>query len=357
MEKALVRLFLLVSLTSSLVACGSDDLQTSLDALAPKTEALTPKALAPAAVWSWIDVPGAVCGNGSPTGFAVNLNPNSDRLLILYEGGGACYDALSCYVLHTAAYVTTGYNEETFRTNRGELERLQTFAVTDRQDPNNPFADISFAYIPYCTGDVHGGTNVIRYPGPYKQPIHHVGFLNGQLFTQVLAQALPQVQHVWVSGYSAGGFGATFHYADTQEQFPQARIDLIDDSGESFPDTPLHDSWGLNLPEDCDTCDRNNFASLVQYYSRTYPQSRFATLSYSDDRVLPLYFHLSKEQFAAKMRDYEAVLDALPNTRYFVFSGTGHVLMRKKNPVINDKTLAAWLTDMVNDEAEWQSYK
>src|SRR2546430_2485329 len=37
--------------------------------------------------WTWIDVPESKCQDGTPTGFAINVQDTSD-LFIFYEGGG-----------------------------------------------------------------------------------------------------------------------------------------------------------------------------------------------------------------------------------------------------------------------------
>ena len=58
--------------------------------------------------WTWVDVPGMGCDDGSATGVAVNPAPGSGAgsggaLFIYFMGGGACWDASTCFVLNTAA--------------------------------------------------------------------------------------------------------------------------------------------------------------------------------------------------------------------------------------------------------------
>src|SRR5215468_7682801 len=47
---------------------------------------------APSEQWTWVDFPNTACGNGMPTGLAVNLTTKSSRVLVYLEGGGACWD-------------------------------------------------------------------------------------------------------------------------------------------------------------------------------------------------------------------------------------------------------------------------
>src|ERR1039457_1625778 len=46
--------------------------------------------------WNWVPFEAAHCRSGSSTGIGINPNPTSDKLLILLEGGGACFDATTC---------------------------------------------------------------------------------------------------------------------------------------------------------------------------------------------------------------------------------------------------------------------
>src|SRR5262245_57335206 len=46
--------------------------------------------------WTFVPFPEAHCMDGSSTGIGVNLASGSDRVVIYLEGGGACFDLLSC---------------------------------------------------------------------------------------------------------------------------------------------------------------------------------------------------------------------------------------------------------------------
>ncbi len=309
---------------------------------------------APDSVWTWIPVPQTFCGNGNTTGFAVSLKPTSHELLIVYEGGGACYDSLTCYELNTASNVATGYGASDFMTDLPALE--SNYLITSRLDPNNPLAQVNMVFIPYCTGDVHDGNQVVTYTGA-TQATHHVGFRNGQVITQLLAATLPGLQHIWVAGFSAGGFGATFHYADTQQAFPGVRIDLINDSGSSFPKITAHASWGGMAPSTCPSCDQNDFTSFIEAISHGNPNSRLGILSYTTDTVLPLFFDITPAQFTTDLTAYETTLDALPNAKYFVKTGAGHVLLDDGTLTAGGTNIETWLRLMVTDDPAWASDK
>ena len=75
----------------------------------------------------------AFCGDGSTVGIGINPSSTGTRVLIYLEGGGACYDSLTCYTLQTAAYFTTGYSETDFTTEASSSNYLaQTDGFFDR---------------------------------------------------------------------------------------------------------------------------------------------------------------------------------------------------------------------------------
>src|SRR4051812_36368015 len=62
--------------------------------------------------WQWNAVEGSLCANGTPTGFGTR-DGTSDDLLIYLMGGGACWDAATCYTLKLAWNID-GYDENVF---------------------------------------------------------------------------------------------------------------------------------------------------------------------------------------------------------------------------------------------------
>jgi hypothetical protein len=46
--------------------------------------------------WVRVELPGTMCSNGSQYRFWYYNNPSSTNLLIMFEGGGACWDYPSC---------------------------------------------------------------------------------------------------------------------------------------------------------------------------------------------------------------------------------------------------------------------
>ena len=49
--------------------------------------------------WEMIELPastGATCGNGTPYRFFVNRTPLNSKAVVMFEGGGACWDQAAC---------------------------------------------------------------------------------------------------------------------------------------------------------------------------------------------------------------------------------------------------------------------
>ena len=46
--------------------------------------------------WQRVALPGSVCGNGSQYKFWYYDSPTSNNMVVLFEGGGACWDYDTC---------------------------------------------------------------------------------------------------------------------------------------------------------------------------------------------------------------------------------------------------------------------
>ena len=83
----------------------------------------------------------------SPSG---NGGADPTKVVFFLDGGGACLDADDVRV-HRSRRVAVLQLE-----HLGE-DPPSAGGIFDLADPDNPFADYSFVYVPYCTGDVHLG--------------------------------------------------------------------------------------------------------------------------------------------------------------------------------------------------------
>lgn len=366
-------LFLGLALSGVFVACSSDDTSgpvtapdasddagstnpdagADADADVPNPDAI----VATPGEWTYVPFSDATCANGTPTGIGVNPG-TSKRLVVYLEGGGACWDPTTCNDLKTAANLD-GWDEAMFRA------RIASGAKShlDRTAANNPFRDASYVYIPYCTGDVHGGDKEQTYAG---RTIKHFGRRNIAAFLKRIAPTFADADRVVLTGSSAGGFGAALNYWRFKEAFGAVRVDLVDDSGPPFPNDKMGHfaewvaAWDLlpAIAPGCAECANGNVLGLFGYYSKTYPEARFALLSYDRDGTISRFFDLAGTEFATTLAEVTTkYIDPLPNMRAFELAGTSHTMLGDLGTKGGLVELGAWLGDMESDAASWTTVK
>src|SRR4051812_33040584 len=147
---------------------------------------------APKEQWTWVPFDDAFCANGSTTGIGVNLTDKSKRVIIYLQGGGACWDALTCYTLKLAANFSTGYGSADFAV---EVKSTLASALFDRNNAGNPFKDYSMVFVPYCTGDVHAGSNKVMYG---NNTAMHVGWENMTAYLSRIVPTFPGADRVYI---------------------------------------------------------------------------------------------------------------------------------------------------------------
>lgn len=297
--------------------------------------------------WTWIDFPDSRCANGTPTGVAVNAHRDAKHVVVFLEGGGACIDGRGCWSAPTAVNIASGYG-------LAQLESDEALAlpIFRRDDATNPFADASYVFVPYCTGDLHAGNGVAVYDveGTPTPTFHH-GARNLDLYLQALGGAFPSVDRAWLVGQSAGGFGTLFNH-DAVARALGVRTDVIDHSGPGIGATGFPSTWSVRLPPDCAYCELGLGAIFV-HDRITYSASRFAFLSFRVDPVLSGFYGASEQAVIDWLGQYESTFAQFANTRSFVVAGTGHVVMRPRAATPAD--LTAWLGQMVADDPSWSS--
>lgn len=183
--------------------------------------------------WSQIDPGGNTsCARGGKYSFFVR-KANSNKLLIYFEGGGACYDAQTCRV--GAHYFDDGI-DPAYQADNPVLKTTGVFALSDER---NPFKDYNIVFVSYCTGDAFMGNQVVSYTdGDKSFTVNHVGYRNAQRVLAWTYQNLTSPDSVFVIGCSAGVLGAFFHAPYMLEQYQNIPFTLVGDSGGGYVDGP-----------------------------------------------------------------------------------------------------------------------
>jgi hypothetical protein len=314
---------------------------------------------APPRQWTWVPFANAHCADGSTTGIGVNPGDPGGRLLIFLNGGGACWDELTCFVVKTASYIEGGYGPTQFAADATGMLSTSFF---DRNDAQNPFRNDSFVFVPYCTGDVHAGSNDAATYGTHT--VHHVGFENMAAYLQKIVPTFSGASRVILSGSSAGGFGALANWWQTQQAFGALRVDLLDDSGPTLPAPYLTDAleqtwrnaWNLDaaIPPGCTECT-SRIDAIVEFYGSHMPGHRAALLSYTQDAVIRAFYQLSATDMEAGL--YALLAEEAPYDiwKHFVITGSTHTMLGTPDVVQSGVALRTFVTQMVTDDPAWAS--
>jgi hypothetical protein len=272
---------------------------------------------APPDGWSWYNIDGAICRDGSATGFYLHRG-TADKLVIYLEGGGACSNSNFCsFNPNSVNQVLAGDGQTVLGSAAGAgAGRQQPGAYTDYNhmgppkglfdfsNAANPFKDWSEIYIPYCTGDVFFGTNKDAMVPGSTTPQQFVGYLNMQKFIgRIVPTFKDKVSKVVLTGASAGGFGAALNFSMVQDAFGSVRVYPISDSGPPFDDKYMpvcmqkrwRDAWGLDkaLPPDCKECqqaDGGGLVHLADFLLKKHPNGTVAIISSMQDEVIRLFY-------------------------------------------------------------------
>ncbi len=256
--------------------------------------------------WEQIELPGTVCGNGSQYKFYVWDNPGSNDLVLLFEGGGACWDYPSC---SGQAGILSAANRDGISDGYAfDFQAQFVSPVLNGADPGiplrpkNPIVTQGWdaVYMPYCTGDVHVGNAATVYTDPSGQnpPIvwNHAGFNNTRTAMQYLASRFPDIDKLLVTGFSAGGVATQAGYYEVRRTLDPAQSYMLNDSGPLFPapdasysSRPLHEEiravWGLDsvfdeLPA---SFDPDDYGSITDMVALEFPGDQLAYTGYSTD--------------------------------------------------------------------------
>ena len=305
----------------------------------------------PPGVWTWLPTAGMRCADGSQTGIGINPSPTGgNRLTIFMMGGGGCWDARTCYQLGIAFNITGGYDETKFRADfapGGQLASFNRGAGSGVVRPDGA----NWAYIPYCTGDTHTGDAIRNYDGHLT---HHVGVQNALAAFDRIQALYPSPDRVSLTGSSAGGVGASYHWAEVARRYPGRRIDMLNDCGVPIIDSTIdRAAWNVVYPSDCPNC-ADDPAAFVQYEARQIPAGRGALLAFLHDPIIGIFGSLLGIRGADVPTATVAVADgayaAAPNLRYYVVDAAQHVMLRAPDLWSqNGVPLIDWLRQLDGD--------
>ena len=312
--------------------------------------------------------------NGESMGYGVFLNPVSTKLVLFLDGGGACFNGLTC------SQNPDSYSKEDFLNGIVSNKSL----LINRSSDENQFKDWNLVFVPYATGDIHSGSNLsasIPNNGPENQSM--TGYNNFTIVLNDLKNYFDSngtITEIVFMGSSAGGYGVlsnTFQLIDKlAKNIPTT---VIVDAAPVFMDktilTPClaniwnSDSlWNINsaLPSDLEEIIQKKYEhdlqKLYEYLSLKLPNVNFGLLSYYGDVIIRSFYsfgqndcsypptsNISSENFKIGLLDLKTtVLDDLDNWKVFYANGMEHTFLSDANfdQTVKDTKLNDWILQL-----------
>jgi hypothetical protein len=296
---------------------------------------------------------------------------NPFKLLVFLQGGGACWqDFYACNVLA-----------------EDQAPPPDPVGIWDSSSPDNPFADYSIVYMPYCDGSVFAGDNFVVDPAwqafiegelglpPGTGPLlrFHYGLRNQSAGIDVARTLFPFAHWITVAGSSAGGVGAAgftpalvrFRYGNLpkltvfNDAGPVAvNLDATDDLAAREQDW----QFGQFYPASCTECDPLGQATAIIKW-RLDNDATVREAFYETDADLTNRFFMDLLADPAGYRDLIVTEHGLLNAAYperykrFIVAGeTSHTALQ--TPLFytqdaNGVLLDDWTSDFLVDAPGW----
>ncbi|MFO7560397.1 MAG: pectin acetylesterase-family hydrolase [Desulfobacterales bacterium] len=295
-----------------------------------------------------------------------------NNLVVFFQGGGACWDVMNCVFAPTY----TQYQKEELAMFTDDMAGRGIF---DQTRKDNPFKDWGFVYIPYCTGDLFWGAKDANY---YGYEIQHRGFVNFQAVLQYLKENTNYPGNIFVTGSSAGSYGATMCFPYIKQSFPWSNVHLLGDAGNGITGgnftTGGITNWNIQIPDWIFPDGYTPEMTIEQVYTdiaAAYPWSRIAqyTTAYDWNQTFFYYVMLNINNPATWETGWPAVwcdwhgqmLDyayntaaAAPNYRYYIAAGIDHTIMMSPKFYTEESggtSYAAWVDSMIKTPNKWNN--
>ena len=292
-----------------------------------------------------------------------------NKVVMYYQGGGACWEGLTCGIPVCGDTATAGDNPQNATSGFGDLS-----------NPANPFRNWNVVFVTYCSCDIHFGDAEQQYTPTLL--VQHRGYHNARVAEKWAREHFVDPEVVFVTGSSAGAYGAWFHGPLLHEMWPGAQFHILADAGngvitqefltESFPNWNFQANIPPDIPGLQEVLDTN--AGIVGYtelaanyfpntnwahYTTAFDggtggQTGFYNVMLNDNNpIAALSWWEGSCQFNAQMRtqalDTAALLPS--NYRYYIGTGSRHT-MWGNDKVYSDTTggvptIVDWVSAML----------
>ncbi|MEE4277739.1 MAG: pectin acetylesterase-family hydrolase [Halieaceae bacterium] len=315
--------------TSGIRRCGG-----GLLCLALACAMLTPPGARAQDDWSTIEAPApARCSDGSA--FRYHLRQaDPERLMIFFNGGGACWDASTCDPAGKPTYRLTS------AAGSGNDPREYGGAF-DLDNPSNPFRDWSQVFVSYCTGDVHLGDSTARYEREDGSTfaVEHRGRANADAVLATIFERFAP-KKIFVAGGSAGAIASPVYAAVIAAHYPDAEVIQFGGGAAGYrlpPPTALWERWNTitALPAEVDgaaySADTLGIFELYELAARAQPTLRLHSLDHAYDAVQERFMGLlgaPGDLLLGLNANVRELRERVPAYRSYIGPGEFHTILR-----------------------------
>ncbi|MEM7216746.1 MAG: pectin acetylesterase-family hydrolase [Pseudomonadota bacterium] len=327
--------------------------------------------------WQQI-APGGATGCSDGSDFVFYARPGDpEKLVFFLQGGGACWNLETCDPLGWPSYTVNLDN-----THPSRSDGIFNFAR-----PDNPFADHSVVFVPYCSADVHIGAARRTYERSANWrrrliderersadeidaqfTVEHRGFANVAAALDWTDRNVPAPRSVFVTGSSAGSIPSPYYALLLSRRYPEARItQLGDGSGgyrrlnESASPQVTWDTLDV-LGDDPAYADVDSaefdFETLYTHAKTAEPRLRLHAYDTAEDDVQLRFLSFSgiegislKASIDANQADIRA---ADPAFRSFIAAGELHTILRRPEfytYAVGQRSVRDWVADVAAGRA------
>jgi Pectinacetylesterase len=303
---------------------------------------------------------GLVCSDGSPWKFYATRG-SSQKVIVDFQGGGACWDEASCDPKNNLFVRTL---------NKADLDYAQ--GIYNKQSNANPFKGWSHVFVPYCSGDLHWGNSERQYS---HGKVYHQGAAHARAALEYTYKNFPSPKNVFVTGCSAGSYGAAMWSPHIMKHYNKARVALFGDSGlgvtsDAFTNVMVN-AWQSQavlpdfLPELAEFIknpSKTRIEAIYKAAGKAFPNNSFAQFTANTDNV-QIFFHAFSlglaqptqasatewvQQAFAAMLGIKAVT---PNYANYVIPGGSHCIIGSPEfytTRVNNVPLTAWVNELIS---------
>jgi hypothetical protein len=296
-----------------------------------------------------------ICANGTPYEFFVRPAAGSQKLMIYFQAGGACWNGPTCDA--DSLLYAKGVDHSALGTYRG---------IFDFNNPENPVADYNIVFVTYCSGDVHTGSRDVTFTDVIgvQKLVHFQGYVNSVAALNWTFTQFTNPEKIVLTGSSAGAMGSVFFAEPIMSHYAAVPVVQLGDGyvGLMPKDWPGLDVWGTraNLPgalrQPMALASPANFATTLYASSaEALPERTFGQFTTAADGFQIGYYAVAGGQ-AREWPDlmWQSIdkLNQESNFRSYIADGADHAILpfdRFYTTQINGVRFRDWFANLIND--------